>query len=133
VRAGIYTGPATERAGDWFGATVNTAARVSALASSDEVLLTDVTREAAGSLEGVDFRERGRRELKNVSEPVVIYAAQTLAGRSAENLPIDPVCRMAVDPQRAAGRLTHEGVEYHFCSLRCAQAFAAAPDRYTHG
>jgi adenylate cyclase len=97
------------------------------------VLLTDVTREAAGSLEGVDFRERGRRELKNVSEPVVIYAAQTLAGRSAENLPIDPVCRMAVDPQRAAGRLTHEGVEYHFCSLRCAQAFAAAPDRYTHG
>jgi len=33
---------------------------------------------------------------------------------------------MAVEPGRAAGRLTCHGTEYHFCSLACAQAFVAA-------
>ena len=75
VRAGIHTGPAVERGGDWFGATVNLAARVSGEASGGEVLLTAATHDAAGSLEGVELRERGRRELKNVAEPIVLYAA----------------------------------------------------------
>lgn len=130
VRAGIHTGPATERAGDWFGATVNTAARVSALASGDEVLLTQATREAAGSMTRVEFRERGRSQLRNVIQPVKIYTAHLTGELSAENLPIDPVCRMAVDPARATGRLTHDRVDYYFCSLRCAHAFAAAPSDY---
>jgi len=130
VRAGIHTGPATERAGDWFGATVNTAARVSALASGDEVLLTQATRQAAGPVESVEYRERGRSQLKNVIQPVTIYAAHSTGERGADNLPIDPVCRMAVDPARATGRLTHDRVDYYFCSLRCAHAFAAAPGDY---
>jgi adenylate cyclase len=33
VRVGMHTGSAAERAGDWFGSTVNLAARVSAAAS----------------------------------------------------------------------------------------------------
>lgn len=130
IRVGLHTGPAAERAGDWFGATVNTAARVSALASGGQVLLTDTTRQASGPVEHVEFRERGRHGLKNVTEPVAIYAAEAAAAHAADSLPIDPVCRMAVEPQLAAGRLTYEGIEYQFCSLRCAQAFAAAPERY---
>jgi YHS domain-containing protein len=37
---------------------------------------------------------------------------------------------MAVDPERAAGTLVYEGVEYRFCSLECAGKFADEPDRY---
>jgi class 3 adenylate cyclase len=40
VRVGMHTGSAVERDGDWFGATVNLAARVSAAASGGEALLT---------------------------------------------------------------------------------------------
>jgi Cu+-exporting ATPase len=43
---------------------------------------------------------------------------------------MDPVCRMAVDPKHEAGSLVHAGVEYHFCSLHCAEQFAHDPDRY---
>ena len=50
--------------------------------------------------------------------------------RSGEGLAVDPVCRMVVDPDRGAGSLTHEGVSYQFCSLRCAGAFASDPGRY---
>jgi adenylate cyclase len=130
VRAGMHTGPAVEREGDWFGATVNLAARVSAAASGGEALLTAATR-AAGRLVGTELRERGRWTFRNVTEPVPVYAAVRQGTRSSAGLPIDPVCRMAVDPWHSAGRLTHQGVEYCFCSLGCAGAFAQHPARYT--
>jgi adenylate cyclase len=130
IRVGLHTGPAAERSGDWFGATVNTAARVAALASGGQVLLSDATRQASGPVEHLDFHERGRHELKNVTEPVTIYAAHVAPPQAAASLPIDPVCRMAIEPRHAAGQLIHDGVKYEFCSLRCAHAFAAAPDRY---
>jgi adenylate cyclase len=130
VRAGMHTGPATEREGDWFGATVNIAARVSGLAGGDEVLLTQQTRDAADELGDIELHDHGRHTLRNVTEPVVLYAAYRAGEHSSEGLPIDPVCRMAVDPNRAAGTLVHNVTEYTFCSLDCAQRFAAAPERY---
>src|SRR5207245_236353 len=60
VRVGMNTGQALERDGDWFGSTVNIAARVSGVASGGEVLLTETTKVAAAELGGVDLRERGR-------------------------------------------------------------------------
>jgi adenylate cyclase len=131
VRVGMHTGSAVERDGDWFGTTVNLAARVSAAASGGEALLTAATRAASGDVEGVELRERGRRAFRNVGDPVQLYAAVQQGARSSSGLPIDPVCRMAVDPWHGAGRLTHEGVEYCFCSLGCAGAFAQHPTRYT--
>jgi adenylate cyclase len=71
----MHTGPAVERGGDWFGATVNLAARVSAAASGGEALLTAAPRDAAGQLVGVELRERGRWTFRNVTEPVPVYAA----------------------------------------------------------
>lgn len=131
VRVGMHTGPAVEREGDWFGATVNLAARVSGAASGGEALLTAATRTAAGELEEVELRERGRWAFRNVSAPVQVYAAVRQGERSSAGLPVDPVCRMAVDPWHSAGRLTHEGVEYRFCSLGCAGTFAQDPHSYT--
>jgi class 3 adenylate cyclase/YHS domain-containing protein len=131
VRVGMHSGPAVERNGDWFGATVNLAARVSAAASGGEVLLTAVIRDEAGDLPGVEIHERGRQALKNLADPVDLFAAVAQGGESQEGLPIDPICRMAVDPAHSAGSLTHAGVEYHFCSLKCAGRFAASPERYT--
>lgn len=133
IRAGLHTGPAVERGGDWFGATVNTAARVSGVASGREVLLSEATRAAAGEVEGVVFQTRGHEVLRNVAEPLLLYAALREGEETESGLPIDPVCRMAIDPGRGAGMLVHEGVEYHFCSLECAGAFAAEPERFATG
>ena len=130
VRVGLHHGPAVENEGDYFGATVNLAARVSALASGGEVLVTGTTAALVPELNGVFYESRGRQALKNVAEPVEVFAALR-HGLSGEALPIDPVCRMAVDPDRAAGRLMHDGDAYFFCSLSCAGAFARQPDRYT--
>ena len=125
----MHTGPAVKRNGDWFGATVNVAARVSGIAAGGEVLVTEATREVAGDVGEVDFHERGRRALRNVEEPVLLYAAVWRRVGSGSSLPIDPVCRMAVDPDHAVGTITRRGTDY-FCSLACVGRFVAAPDRF---
>jgi Cu+-exporting ATPase len=65
-----------------------------------------------------------------VRDPVDLFAAVRTGEGSEGQLPVDPVCRMAVDPDRAAGRLMHEGTAYFFCTLACAGEFARQPDSY---
>lgn len=130
IRVGMHTGSAVERGGDWFGAAVNLAARVSGEASGSQVLLTEQTSRAAGPLEGIELQERGRRPLRNVMEPVVLFEAVRQGTPGEAGLPVDPVCRMAVDPEYEAGNLRHGPSVFHFCSLVCAGAFAAEPGRY---
>ena len=130
VRAGLHHGPAIERDGDYFGATVNLAARVSGLAAGGEVLVTAYTAALAADLEGVFYEPRGRHTLRNVREPVDVFAAVRQSEPTRGRLPVDPVCRMAVDPDRAAGRLMHEGTAYFFCTLACAGEFAREPERF---
>lgn len=141
VRVGLNTGPAVERDGDWFGTTVNLAARLSAAAAGGEVLVTGASAAATGAPDGgelgtmpphrtVVLRPRGRRTLRNIAEPVELFQASCELARSRDSLPIDPVCRMAVDPGHKAGTLLHYGRIYHFCSLKCAGKFADSPERY---
>lgn len=130
VRVGLHFGPSVERDGDYFGASVNLAARVSGEAAGGEVLLTGSTAALVPELEGVVYESRGRHALRNVSEPVELFAAVAIGETELGRLPVDPVCRMAVDPDRAAGRLMHEGEAYFFCSLACAGQFAQAPERF---
>jgi adenylate cyclase len=131
VRVGLHHGPAVENEGDYFGASVNLAARVSSLASGGEVLVTGSTAALVPELDGVFYESRGRQALKNVSEPVEVFAAVPMGSSTEGPLPVDPVCRMVVDPDRAAGRLSHDGEAYFFCSLACAGTFAQQPERYS--
>jgi adenylate cyclase len=75
VRVGIYTGPAVSRAGDWYGTTVNVAARLCAAAAGGEVLVGEATAEAAGRLKGAALGERRLHWLKNVTEPIGAHLA----------------------------------------------------------
>jgi len=131
VRVGGNYGSAVERGGDYFGATINVAARVSALAAGGEVLVTGRTAALAPDLEGVLYESRGRQALRNVAEPVEIFAVVRV-DENADHLAIDPVCQMAVDPEHAVGRLLVDEKAYYFCSLSCAAAFAQYPERYAH-
>ena len=130
VRVGLHHGPAIERDGDYLGAAVNLAARVSGEASGGEVLLTGQTDALAAQLDGVFYEPRGRQALRNVREPVDLFAAVRAGGSSHSSLSRDPVCRMVVDPERAAGRLVYDDKAYFFCTLACAAAFASHPERF---
>jgi adenylate cyclase len=132
VRVGMHHGPAIARGGDWFGATVNLAARVAALAGGGEVLVTEAVRDGAGELGGVEFESRGEHRIRNVAAPVPLFAAVP-ENRSSEARHLDPVCHMLVAEGREAGSLRYRDTLYRFCSLECAQRFLRDPDAYTPG
>jgi adenylate cyclase len=74
VRAGVCTGTAVARNGDWYGTAVNVAARLCAAAGEGEALACAGTRAAAPELGTLDLSERGPLRLKNLAEPVIAYA-----------------------------------------------------------
>lgn len=83
VRIGMHTGPAVRRGSDWFGTTVNTAARVAAIAAADEVLLTEATKTAAGERSAATFEDLGERSLRNLSRPQRLYRARRATSATA--------------------------------------------------
>ncbi|MBV9005141.1 MAG: adenylate/guanylate cyclase domain-containing protein [Solirubrobacterales bacterium] len=92
VRVAIHTGAALSSDGDWYGRTVNVAARLCSLAPPGGVIVSDRARDAAGQIEGVSWSSGALRWLRNVSAPVGTYLVRrprnTLArpdpSRSAE-------------------------------------------------
>jgi class 3 adenylate cyclase len=76
VHAGAHTGRAVERDGDWFGATVNLAARVSDAARGGELLVTEATVAAAGEVAGIEVDCLGPQAFRNVREPTAVYAVR---------------------------------------------------------
>jgi class 3 adenylate cyclase len=81
IHAGIHTGCAVERGGDWWGTTVNVAARVAAAAGAGQLLITEETRAAAG-LRRTKLRGLGKLTLKNISAPVRVYAVSRAPARA---------------------------------------------------
>jgi adenylate cyclase len=69
LRAGVAFGEAVNRWGDWYGAPVNVASRLTARARPGTVLVTEAVREAAGG-EDFEYSRAGRKRLKGVSSPV---------------------------------------------------------------
>jgi adenylate cyclase len=129
VRVGMHHGPAVESEGDWFGSTVNVAARVAALAAGGEVLLTQAVRDAAGELEGVSLESRGEQQLRNVARSIPVFAAMP-EGAGPAHPHVDPVCQMVVTEGREAGIIHYGGTDYRFCSLGCIRRFAESPGAY---
>ena len=75
AHVGIHAGPVLFQEGDYFGRTVNVAARIADYARRGEVLVTDEVV-AAGGAEGVAFDPIGPVELKGLTEAVPLHVAR---------------------------------------------------------
>ena len=125
--AAIHAGPVVQRAGGYVGAALNVGARLTALASPGQILCTEPVRRAV-RLAGVSYRALGPARLKNIQAPIDIFE---VVAATAEEPPVDPVCRMQVSDAVAVE--LWEGRSYHFCSADCAAAFRARPSDYASG
>jgi adenylate cyclase len=81
IHAGLHTGPALRRADDWWGTTVNVAARVAAAARPGQLLVTEAARLEAGELASTRWRGLEPLLLKNIRFPVQVYAASRVPRR----------------------------------------------------
>ena len=71
LRAGVASGLAVSREGDWYGPPVNLASRVTGVARPGSVLATADVREAAG--DAYAWSDAGARQLKGIGRRVPLY------------------------------------------------------------
>jgi len=76
LRAGIASGSAVSRAGDWFGSPVNTASRVTAVARPGTVLAAESVLDELGDDSGFSWSFAGARRLKGIKGEVKLYRAR---------------------------------------------------------
>ena len=74
ARVGLHSGPVVFQDGDYFGRTVNLAARIGDYARPGEVLVTEDVAAADGS-GAVRYEQVGPVSLKGLAAPVTLYAA----------------------------------------------------------
>jgi adenylate cyclase len=74
AHVGVAAGPVVAQEGDYFGRTVNLAARIAARAGAGQVLVSGSVAESA-SPEGVRFVELGELPLKGFARPVRLLEA----------------------------------------------------------
>jgi P-type Cu+ transporter len=46
---------------------------------------------------------------------------------------IDPVCKMTVEPAKAAAQSKYKDETYYFCAAGCKQKFDREPEKYVTG
>lgn len=73
LRAGLATGPALHRAGDWYGAPVNLASRITDVARPSSVVVDEATRKALGDDSAWRWSTVPPRRLKGVDGTVHLF------------------------------------------------------------
>ena len=120
VRMGLHIGAGEERDGDYFGAAVNRAARVMAVAHGGQVLASRAVHDVVGAeLDDVELISLGEHRLRGVDQPLAVY--QVVApGLDPGVPPAGVVGRPAGQPARAAQLVRRPTAEKWLTSRRCS-------------
>jgi len=120
LRLGAHAGPVLYREGDYLGANVNLAARVTSAAARNQFLVTEQVQRQADGQEG-ELASLGTRSLRGVRQPVKLFEVRSELQRASR--PVDPVCGMELDETSAAASLAGQGRRLPFCSEGCLRLF----------
>ncbi|MEX2394862.1 MAG: AAA family ATPase, partial [Actinomycetota bacterium] len=84
IRIGLNTGEVATQDGQLSGEAVHAAARVCGAASGGQIFVSDVTRQLAGTVPDVTFRDTGEHQLKGFPQPWrlwdVVWVRETSGG-----------------------------------------------------
>jgi adenylate cyclase len=79
LRAGIASGEAVSRIGDWFGSPVNLASRVTGVARPGSVLAAEPVRAALADDDDFRWSFAGARHLKGIKGEVSVFRVRHAA------------------------------------------------------
>jgi class 3 adenylate cyclase len=135
VRLAVHAGEADCRAGNYYGTTVNVAARIRSAAHGGQILVSRVVADLAGRVEGLSFRGLGAHRLRDLACPVELYQvcaagipAEFPAPITADNAASPLMAVVLVDQHNGSVRIESEGLVSWFEPL--VKAFRAAAERH---
>jgi adenylate cyclase len=83
AHVGLDAGPVVQQDGDYYGRTVNVAARIAGRAGPNEVLVSEQVAELSSDSGRIRFDDLGPAELKNVSRPIRLFRASRVSRTAA--------------------------------------------------
>jgi adenylate cyclase len=83
IRIGIHTGDVIVRAGDLFGTAVNVAARLEGLSQPGGIVVSAAVKDDVTGKLPATYVDLGLKSLKNISEPLRVFAVTPQIGSSA--------------------------------------------------
>ena len=103
VRIGVHTGEAGLRDGDYFGSSVNRAARVMSIAQAGEMLVSSATQEIIRDrlATGLTLVDHGERELRGMLRPEHVFGVVS-EGEAEPPFESRPPVSVGVPPRSAA-------------------------------
>jgi class 3 adenylate cyclase/tetratricopeptide (TPR) repeat protein len=111
VRIGLHTGEVAWQGDQLSGEAVHAAARVCAAAEGGQILVSDVTRQLAGTMPDLSFHDAGERDLKGFPQPwrlwEVVWVRET--GRVPEQVFVGREDEMARLRQRLDAAMEGRG------------------------
>jgi adenylate cyclase len=83
LKAGLATGPALGRGGDWYGRPVNLAARITSFARPDSVVVDQSVKDSIANSNGqpFDFSFAGRHRFKGISGETAVHRVRRAGDR----------------------------------------------------
>jgi adenylate cyclase len=82
VRVGVAHGPATTRGGDWFGAPVNLASRITDKTRPGALVVSSELKDMVGEAGYAWTKLPGKRKFKGISEDQVLFRVRRVAAES---------------------------------------------------
>ncbi|MEE8182795.1 MAG: heavy metal translocating P-type ATPase, partial [Thermoplasmata archaeon] len=69
-------------------------------------------------------------EVKRLRVEQEVHESPRPQKEEVKQVAIDPICKMEVDPETAAGEYEYKGKKYYFCAVGCMNRFQEDPEKY---
>jgi adenylate cyclase len=118
VHGGLHYGKVLKRGANYFGSTVNLAARIAAKAAAGTFYCSAEFIDSITDKSACIFQSQGNHPLKNINEEKELFELNI--DKLKTNY-IDPVCRMLI--LHTASAFRHPNEEIYFCSSQCLNVY----------
>lgn len=123
IHAGLHYGSVLELGDNYYGSTINLAARIAAKARQGKVLCSKDFIDALSQTGVFRYIYHGSFHFKNVLEAKEIIELLPVEAINIDEKYTCPVCQMQIDQDEISYEYIHVGEAYYFCSEECKELF----------